>query len=114
MDETNTIQRRRSERVVLNVPVILQVETLGRRSHQDAHTMVVNAHGGLLRSDFQLINGQTITLINPKTQMEEICRVIRVESLKNKDFAIAFEFGRPAPHFWPVVFPPADWESLKV
>jgi hypothetical protein len=40
--------------------------------------------------------------------------VVRVENIHTGDFAVAFEFWRPAPQFWPIVFPPADWESVEV
>jgi hypothetical protein len=115
MDESNGRNRRRSERVVLTMPVIVRIETSeGQRTEQRANTMVVNAHGGLIRLGFELVAGQTVSLINPKTPAEEPCRVVRVENLTAGDFAVAFEFRRPAPQFWPIVFPPADWESVQV
>jgi hypothetical protein len=115
MDESSVRNRRRSERVVLKVPVTVLVETSnGKRAHEQAHTMVVNAHGGLLRSTIGLVAGQAIILLHPRTDTEQACRVVRVEDLSSGSFAVAFEFERPAPHFWPVVFPPVDWESVKV
>jgi len=114
MDESHTSNRRRSERVMLKVPVVVRIETSGKLTHQDAYTMVVNAHGGLLRLETELMAGQRLTLINPKTHAEKTCCVVRIENLETGGFAVAFEFGRPAPQFWPVVFPPADWESVKV
>jgi hypothetical protein len=68
--------------------------------------MVVNAHGGLLRSRVAFMPGQSITLVNPKAHIEETCRVVRVENLKDGYFAAAFEFLRASPQFWPIVFPP--------
>jgi hypothetical protein len=115
MDGANAANRRRSERVMLKVPVVVRIEASDHECmHQQADTMVVNAHGGLLRVGVELSPGQKIILINPKTHAEETCRVVRAEHLKSGDFAAAFEFGRPAPQFWPIVFPPADWESVEV
>ena len=37
------------------------------------------------------------------------CRVVRVDDAGMELYNVAFEFARPAPKFWPVVFPPADW-----
>ena len=37
------------------------------------------------------------------------CRVVRVEDEGLDFFKVAFEFDRPAPDFWPITFPPADW-----
>jgi hypothetical protein len=115
MDEPRARSRRRSERVVLKMSVGVRIQTsVGERTDERAHTMVVNAHGGLLRLGIELTPGQTINLTNPKTRVEEPCRVVRVENLPTGDFAVAFEFWRPAPQFWPIVFPPADWESVEV
>jgi len=36
-------------------------------------------------------------------------RVVRVENPPGGYTAVAFEFDEPAPGFWPVEFPPADW-----
>jgi hypothetical protein len=48
-------------------------------------------------------------LTNPRSGAEMSCRVIRIEDSGLELYNIAFEFDRPAPNFWPVVFPPADW-----
>ena len=56
--------------------------------------------------------GQPIVLVNAKTKMEQTCRVVRVEEPPGGNFAVAFEFDRATPHFWPITFPPADW-ALK-
>jgi hypothetical protein len=112
---SNARNRRRSERVVLKIPVVVRIQTsVGKRTEERAHTMVVNAHGGLLRLGIELTPGQTINLINPKTHVEESSCVVRVENLPTGGFAVAFEFRRPSPQFWPIVFPPADWESVEV
>jgi hypothetical protein len=107
--------QRRSERVVLKMPVVVRVQTsAGERTDERAYTVVVNAHGGLLRLEMELTPGQTMNLANPKTHAEESCRVVRVENLPAGNFAVAFEFWRPSPQFWPIVFPPTDWESVEV
>jgi PilZ domain len=107
----NPINRRRSERVMLQVSVIVKTKTRqGQNAEEETHTMVVNAHGGLMRLKMELQTGQPIVLINAKTKMEQSCRVVRVENPSGGgNFAVAFEFDRPAPHFWPITFPPADW-----
>jgi hypothetical protein len=37
--------------------------------------------------------------------------VVRVETSVGGQSAVAFEFDQPAPQFWPIVFPPADWAA---
>jgi len=36
---------------------------------------------------------------------------VRVENPPGGYTAVAFEFNEPTPKFWPVEFPPADWEK---
>jgi hypothetical protein len=102
--------RRRSERVMLQVPITLMAETPQRvHIHEETHTLVVNAHGGLLKLKAELLTGQPIVLLNPQTKMKEACRVVRIDQPSADYFAVAFEFDRPAPKFWPITFPPKDW-----
>jgi hypothetical protein len=110
MDVSESNNRRRSERVVLNMPVVVVTETTeGKRIHEETHTLVVNAHGGLLKLRMEVVPGQPMLVINPKNGKEQKCRVTRVENPPGGGLAVAFEFETPAPHFWPIVFPPGDW-----
>lgn len=109
-DERN---RRRSERVVLRVPVHLSaVMPGGQRISIEAHTLVVNAHGGLLDVGIEMNKGQQIRLTNSKTEIYTTCKVLRVEGSEDGRFSVAFEFECPAPHFWPISFPPRDWSLV--
>jgi hypothetical protein len=109
-DERN---RRRSERVVLRVPVHLSaVMPGGKRISIEAHTLVVNAHGGLLDIGIEMVRGQQIRLSNSKTDIVATGKVLRVEGSEEGRFSVAFEFECPAPHFWPVSFPPRDWSLV--
>jgi PilZ domain len=102
--------RRRSERVMLRVSVIVLAEDEERRQMQvQAYTQVVNAHGGLLQMKSHIHVGQSFLLRNPRSGAEMSCRVVRIEDSGLDLYNVAFEFDRPAPNFWPVVFPPADW-----
>jgi len=105
--------RRRSERVLLHVPVVVKTETMeGKRVQEETHTLVVNAHGGLLTLKMEVVPGQPMLLLNPKNGKEQKCRVVRVDNPPGGALAVAFEFETPAPNFWPVVFPPADPETF--
>jgi hypothetical protein len=106
--------RRRSERVLLHVPVVVRTETMeGKRVQEETHTLVVSAHGGLLTLKMEVVPGQPMLLFNPKTGQEQKCRVVRVDNPPGGALAVAFEFETPAPNFWPVVFPPADWGAAR-
>ena len=114
MPASDASNRRRSERVMLQVPVTVIAETPDRVPVQeDTHTLVVNAHGGLMKLKMDLLTGQPIIIVNPQTGMEQSCRVVRIDEPTADYFAVAFEFDRPAPNFWPVSFPPSDWGLPK-
>jgi PilZ domain len=107
--------RRRSERVVLRMTVLVVAENEDRHQIQEeAETHVVNAHGGLLLMRQHLHVGQSFLLSNPRNGSEMSCRVVRTEEDGLQFYKIAFEFDRPAPNFWPIVFPPADWVATPV
>jgi hypothetical protein len=85
-----------------------------KQIQEEAETQVVNAHGGLLKMKQHLHVGQSFLLSNPRNSMEMSCRVVRTEDEGMEFYKVAFEFDRPAPRFWPIVFPPADWVASGV
>jgi hypothetical protein len=102
--------RRRSERVVLRIPVRLSAMMPdGKRINIEAHTLVVNAHGGLLNVGMEMAAGQRVLLSNSKTEHANTGKVLRAERAEDGRFSVAFEFEFPSPNFWPVSFPPSDW-----
>lgn len=95
---------------MLQVPIKVLAETPDRKPiAEDAHTLVVNAHGGLLKLRMEVLAGQPLTLVDPKRGKREKAHVIRIEQPSPDYYAVAFEFERPSPDFWPIVFPPDNW-----
>ena len=114
MPAADPSNRRRSERVMLQLPITVVAETRDRIQVQEhTHTLVVNAHGGLIKLKMDLLAGQPIILVNPQTGVEESGHVVRIDQPSPDYFAVAFEFELASPKFWPVVFPPKDWENRK-
>jgi hypothetical protein len=108
----NPSDRRRSQRVVLRVSVLLKADMPdGKPVEAQGFTLVVNAHGGLLESPLAVTANQKITLVNPQTHKEVACRVVRVKQGTSGLVTMAFEFDAPAAQFWPVSFPPEDWQE---
>ena len=93
-------------KVVADTPDKVHVE-------EETQTLVVNAHGGLMKLKADLLVGQPITLVNPHNGMQQGSRVVRTDQTNPDFYTVAFEFDHPAPKFWPVVFPPADWGVSK-
>jgi hypothetical protein len=95
---------------MLQVPITVLTETPERVPvKEETHTLVVSAHGGMLKLKMEVLSGQPLTLVHPKSGKQEPAHVVRIEQPSPDYYAVAFEFDRPAPSFWPVVFPPSDW-----
>jgi hypothetical protein len=106
--------QRRSERVLLQIRVLVETETEdGDLVRLEAFTLVVNAHGGLLEMGLKVPRGHRMFLSNPTLGVPEACRVIGSRSSQGGVFAVAFEFDNPAPQFWPIAFPPIDWSLVE-
>jgi hypothetical protein len=114
MSPSDGANRRRSERVMLRMSVVVETESAQHeKQREETHTLVVNAHGGLLPLKMEVLAGQPIVLINSRSGAREAARVVRVENPPGGYIAVAFEFDRPSPKFWPVEFPPDDWEKAN-
>ena len=95
---------------MLQIPVVVQARTRdGEEVREETQTVVVNAHGGLLKLRMEVKAGQPILLINGKNKIQQSCHVVRAETSNAGHSGVAFEFDQPTPQFWPIVFPPADW-----
>lgn len=106
--------RRRSARVVLRVPLRLSARMpSGQRIHVAAESLVVNAPGGLLDVGMEMAPGQRILLNNLKSAEYVTGTALRVESVDQGRFSVAFEFEFAPPNFWPVRFPPANWSHVQ-
>jgi hypothetical protein len=99
---------------MLQMKITVIAEDIEHKPRQEeALTLVVNAHGGLLKMTMDVQLGQPIQLVNPQNKVEQGCRVVRVEDTTPEYFSVAFEFDQPNPKFWPVVFPPSDWDAPR-
>jgi hypothetical protein len=102
---------RRSERVLLRVPVLVRAraENDGSLSEQ-SHTLVVNAHGALIALTVEVQPGQELVLKNRVTGEQQECRVVHVGHKQVDKAEVGIAFAHPAPHFWHIDFPPDDWK----
>lgn len=104
--------RRRSERVMVRLDLLVRLETSkGRPLQTHAFTLVVNGTGGQLRSPFRMAMDQEITLVNPQTGKEVDCRVVGVVHTSEGDYLVSFAFGEPDPSFWRMSRP--AWIAAK-
>jgi hypothetical protein len=113
-DSPSPANVRRSQRVVVRIGVkVLHREDAGDLLSEDTHTLVVNAHGALLPLAMIVRTGDPLILRHLMSSEEKQVRVIRVDEEQIVPRAVALEFTTPAPRFWHIDFPPADWEPLQ-
>jgi hypothetical protein len=110
MEAESRIEKRRSQRVALRVPVtVLGVRAEGNASiYEKAQTLEVNAHGAFLPIKSAVAVGQMLTIRHDKTEEELFCKVARVEH-NHSWMHVGLEFLHPSPRFWRISFPPIDW-----
>ena len=105
-----TASRRRSQRVLLQVPVLVQgVIGNGGAFEEETETLAVNAHGALLLLAQRVTAGQKLALKHRKTQEEMECSVVWLGPVKGGKYEVGIEFTHSKPGFWRVTFPPEDW-----
>ena len=104
------VNTRRNQRVAARIHV-----TVTRRGGEDStlsedtYTLVVSAHGGLILLAMDARPGELLTLRNVMSREVQPIRVVRVSKKDKSGNPVAIEFTNPAPHFWQIDFPPADW-----
>jgi hypothetical protein len=101
---------RRSQRLILDVPLVICGGAEDHRPfREETFTITVNAHGGLLVLEHRVSLGQKILLMNPKNWDEREATVASLGPPYAGLATVGFQFIRPAPEFWAVSSPPADW-----
>jgi hypothetical protein len=103
--------RRRSQRVILTMPVTVRTEEGVRENsfEEETHTLIVNLHGALILLAGKVIKGQKLRLKNRKTQIEQACQVASLGAKSEGKTQVGVEFLKPSPDFWRISFPPEDW-----
>lgn len=103
---------RRSKRVILDVPLVIRGEAEDKRLfREETFTVTVSAHGGLLVLvlENKVALGQKVVLMNPKTWDEREATIAFLGPPHDGLVTVGIQFVRPAPDFWAISSPPADW-----
>jgi hypothetical protein len=106
------IKNRRSQRIDLSVSVVIHRSPReGPQFSESTRTIVVSAHGALLALKGMVARKQRLLLQNTSSGEQQECRVVSVNNELTGPPTVAVEFTQPAPRFWKVAFPPADWTA---
>jgi len=108
-------ERRRSERVFLQVGVFVQgVTPEGRAFREKTRTLAVNVHGALIHLAEDVRANDEVILTHAVTGQQQTCRVVYTQPVSGNIRAVGIEFQKPAPKFWQIAFPPADWKPYEL
>ena len=105
-----TEERRRSQRVVIRIPVTLRSNVQDQLVSIPDHTVVVNDHGALLLSSRVFRAGERLELENHYTSQRKSCRVTRAPQETPDGFLVPVEFDTATKGFWEIFFPPTNWK----
>lgn len=103
-------ERRKSQRVMIRMPVTLEFASEGKRITLDAMTESVNDHGALLLCTRLVASDTNLEIRRENTQQKQLCRVTRAPIESAEGYLVPVEFSAAAPSFWGISFPPANWK----
>lgn len=103
--------QRRSERVLLDIPVVVRGESGSRTFQEATFTVTVNAHGALLMLEANVSLGQKLVVMNPKNWDEREAHVAYKGTVHAGLAQVAVEFSKPSPEFWQMDSPPENWTA---
>ena len=104
-------ERRRSQRVIIRVPVTLHVTENGQTVKVSAHTVAVNIHGAMVLSPRSLDAETMLEVVNERTGQQIASRVTRTPRDSAEGYLIPVEFITASPNFWQISFPPTNWKA---
>ena len=104
-----TLNRRRTQRVLMRVPIRVSCPNAASQFDEQTHTLAVNVHGASILLFASVKNGQRLKLVNVATGDEAECIVAYVGRGKADRMEIGVSFVLANPRFWHVAFPPHDW-----
>ena len=97
-------ERRRAQRVLLKMPVIIHIPGKTNPLHGFTHT--VSASGAMVVLPEGIPMGTKLSVENPKTQKKVEAHVVRPPQLNADGSLVPIEFTTPSPQFWNIFFPP--------
>jgi len=101
--------QRRSERVLIDMPVVIRGQSGSRTFQEETFTVTISAHGALLMLEENVSLGQKLVVMNPKNWDEREARVAYKGPVHAGLAQVAVEFSKSSPEFWEIDSPPENW-----
>ena len=97
-------ERRRAQRVLLRVPILIHIP--GKDKPIEGATHTVSATGAMVILAQGLPAGTKLTIENPRAQKKVEAHVVRPPQMNPEGSLEPIEFTAPSPQFWGIFFPP--------
>jgi hypothetical protein len=107
-------ERRRSQRVIIRVPVTLELTKNGKVFRVSAYTIAVNIHGAMIICPESVDSETKVEIINDRTRERASARVTRTPRQSAEGYLIPLEFDKPFPMFWQISFPPSSVKQTDI
>ena len=108
-----TTERRRTQRVLVQVPVRVTGHNGFDSFIEETHTRMISADGCSVTLSMQVSKAQPLMLLNLRTQGITKCEVAHVMKLPDRRYEVGMVFVLPDKKFWPVAFPQSDRSNVK-
>lgn len=99
-------ERRRAQRVLLRMPILIHLP--GKPKAIEGVTHTVSASGAMIILAEGLPSGTKFSIENPRTQKKVEAHVVRPPQLNPEGSLVPIEFTTPSPQFWNIFFPPLN------
>jgi hypothetical protein len=105
--------RRRSQRVMVRVSLVVHHALEGKPESIPAYTVSVNIHGAMFCAAINPAPDAKFEIEHKMTRERKAVRVTRQPQSSAEGFLIPVEFETPSADFWHISFPPSDWKPLE-
>jgi hypothetical protein len=103
--------RRRSQRVIIRVPVTILTTENGQPVRTTGKTIEVHTHGAMVACSRSFDSNAKLEVVNEVTGEKVASRVARSPREGAEGFVVPLEFTSPSNNFWQITFPPANWKA---
>ena len=107
-------ERRRTQRVSLNVPLVVhgQAED-GQKFSIHVKSSAVSQHGAQLETEYPVVVGQVLLLLNENNARKVECRVCSILRKRDGKTHVGVEFLSGEINFWNMTFPIPGAKPLR-
>ena len=107
------MDRRRSQRVHAQLPVIVQGKSTDESTFADpTRAIILSAHGCLTTLSASVRLGETVVVRNIANGEEQDCQVVYLGEKQGGRTEVGLCFKTAAPQFWGLDHPPPDWKAV--